>query len=95
MAHSISAAALFIYFPYSNRRALFAVILKYLLYLVMVVAGSYLFARLIPESVEYFVALMVNGCVILIMMFALLFILRLEERLFVRQYWQKAVGFIR
>lgn len=95
VAHSISAAALFAYFPYPNRRNLFAVTLKYLIYLAVVVMGSYLLTGLIPNGDNSYAILIANGSIILIVMFALLFILRLEERLFIVQYWRKAVGFVK
>ncbi|MGV3763098.1 MAG: lipid II flippase MurJ [Parapedobacter sp.] len=94
VAHSVSAAALFVYFPYPHRRSLFAVTLKYLIYLATVVVGSYLLTGLIPHSVGNYMVFITNGSIILISMLTLLFILRLEERLFVVQYWQKAVGLI-
>ncbi|MFB2119335.1 lipid II flippase MurJ [Parapedobacter sp. 2B3] len=95
VAHSVSAVALFIYFPYPNRRLLFGVTSKYLIYLALVVAGSYLTTGLIPGDIADVAVLIVNGCIILVVMFALLFILRLEERLFVVQYWQKASDVIK
>lgn len=94
VAHSFSAIALFIYFPY-NRRMLLVITLKYVLYLILAVAAGYLLTRLIPDDIGEFATLIANGFTILIGMFALLFVLRLEERLFVVQYWRKAVGLIR
>lgn len=93
VAHSFSAIALFIYFPY-NRGALVSITLKYVFYLALAVAAGYLLTGFIPDSVGDFVALIANGCIILMVMLALLFIFRLEERLFIVQYWRKAVGFI-
>lgn len=93
VAHSVSAIALFIYFPY-GRRTMLSITLKYVLYLGLAVGGGYLLAGLVPAMGNGFVTLMVNGCIILAVMFALLFILRLEERLFVGQYWRKAQTFI-
>ena len=94
VAHSFSAVALFIYFPY-DRRLLLGVTLKYVLYLGLAVTGGYLLTGLIPTVGNDFVTLVVNGCIILMVMFALLFILRLEERLFIGQYWEKAIELIR
>lgn len=94
VAHSFSAIALFIYFPY-NRRMLLVVTLKYALYLILAVAVGYLLTRLIPDVSAELVTLIANGCTILMVMFALLFLLRLEERLFVVQYWRKAIGLIK
>src|SRR3546814_753736 len=95
VAHSISAAALFAYFPYPNRRNLFAVTLKYLIYLAVVVMGSYLLTGLIPNGDNNYAVLIAKGGIIMMVMFATLFILRLEERLFIVQYWRKAVGFVK
>lgn len=94
VAHSLSAIALFIYFPY-DRRMLLIVTFKYVLYLILAVAAGTLLTRLIPDANAELVTLIVNGCTILVVMFALLFLLRLEERLFIGQYWRKAVGLIR
>lgn len=95
LAHSFSAVALFIYFPYSNRRILFSVTLRYVLYLVAVVGVVYLLTELLPDRTNDYIALIVNGCTILIVMFALMFLLRIEERMFVLQYWRKAIGLVR
>src|SRR5690606_11003973 len=94
IAHAFSAVALFLYFPF-NRRVLFYISARYILYLILAVAAGYLLTRLIPDDIGEFATLIANGCTILIGMFALLFVLRLEERLFVVQYWRKAVGLIR
>src|SRR5690606_19580153 len=93
VAHSFSAIALFIYFPY-NRRMLIAITLKYILYLALAVGAGYLLTRLLPDGIGDFATLIANGCLILTVMVALVFMLRLEERLFIVQYWRKAVGFV-
>jgi len=94
VAHSFSAIALFMCFPY-NRRMLFAITLKYVVYLVLVVIGVYLLDALIADHLNELITLAINGFMIVTLMVTLLFILRLEERLFVSTYWRKMIGLVR
>ncbi len=94
VAHTFSAIALFVYFPY-NRRMFVGITLKYLCYLILVVFGADLMAGLIPAHLSTIVALVVNGSLIVVLMFALLFVFRLEERLTVYTQWKKMMKFVR
>lgn len=94
VAHTFSAIALFVYFPY-NRRMFVGITLKYLCYLTLVVFGADLLAGLIPSHLSTIVALVVNGSLIVVLMFALLFVFRLEERLTVYTQWEKMMKFVR
>lgn len=93
-AHSFAAIALFSFFPY-NRSMLLGITVKYLWYLVFVVFGVYLLDILIEELSNTYIRLTINSCFIVALMVILLFILRLEERLFINTYWQKMVGLVR
>lgn len=94
VAHTFSAIALFVYFPY-NRRKFVGVTLKYLCYLILVVFGADLLVRLIPWDFNTLGVLAVNGSVIVVLMFLLLFLFRFEERLTVYTQWKKVLKFVR
>ena len=93
VAHSVSAIALFFFFPY-GRRTMLVITLKYVFYLAVAVGSGYLLTRLVPGIGHDLLVLVINGCIIIAVMWALLFILRMEERLFIRLYWAKIKGFI-
>lgn len=94
VAHAFSAIALFVYFPY-NRRMFVGITFKYLCYLVLVVFGANLLAGLMPSHLSTIATLVVNGALIVVLMFALLFVFRLEERLTVYTQWEKMMKFVR
>lgn len=93
IAHAFSAVALFLYFPF-NRRVLFYISARYILYLGSVVTVGLLLTGLVHDLDNAFLQLVVNGIIILLVMLALLFILQLEERLFIRHYWFRAITLI-
>ncbi|WP_188505505.1 lipid II flippase MurJ [Parapedobacter pyrenivorans] len=94
IAHSFSAIALFSCFPY-NRRILLVTTVKYAFYLALVITGIYLLDDLLADHPNEFITLAVNGCLIVMLMLIFLFVLRLEERLFISTYWRKLLRVVR
>lgn len=91
ISHSIVVIVMLILFPFRSKR-LYALILKYIGFLLTCVMVSYFLSRVVFTAPLIYLRLFYNGGIVLLTMSLILFLFRMDERRYFHILWNKVAN---